>query len=213
MTTTLGFILDMLPTRRMADAAILARSLYEHAVHFAWLAAEPGAVRLERWRKNDLRRRIAAESDMRSFGQGVMTDEALDRMKTQEERLSGAEIVLEQIADESDQYWAGKIEGLDPSKLRSFGGLYAVLYRQYSPLAHPSMMGLNRVAEDLGGGRQRIRIESEFDGWGPYSPALMVFGLALFVASKSLGWPDEEEVDAVFAREPWASEVAARSGD
>jgi hypothetical protein len=187
----------------MADAAILARSLYEHAVHFAWLAADPGAARLERWRKNDLRRRIAAEADMRSYGQGVMTDEALRDMKAEEQRLAGAAIALEQLADESDKHWAGKIEGLDASKLGSFRGLYAVLYRQYSPLAHPSVMGLNRVIEELGGGRYRIRLEREFKGWGPYSPALMVFGLALFVASKSLGWPNEEEVDAVFVKQPW----------
>jgi hypothetical protein len=53
MATTLGSILDLRSNHLEADAATLTRSLYEHAVHFVWLAADP-STRVGRWRKSDV---------------------------------------------------------------------------------------------------------------------------------------------------------------
>src|SRR5262245_2860974 len=41
MTTTLRHIMQLAPLQRGVDAGILLRSLFEHLVHFAWLAADP----------------------------------------------------------------------------------------------------------------------------------------------------------------------------
>jgi hypothetical protein len=61
MAGTVSSIMDLQLGGHRADATTLGRSLYEHAVHFAWLAAEPSAARLQEWRKYDLQQRLKAE--------------------------------------------------------------------------------------------------------------------------------------------------------
>lgn len=71
----MGSVLALQKEGRDADAATLARSLYEHAVHFAWLAADPSLERIEEWRKEDLTARLKADADMRRHGHQIFTDE------------------------------------------------------------------------------------------------------------------------------------------
>lgn len=75
MAGTLESILDLQLRGHSADATTLGRSLYEHAVHFAWLAAVPSTARLQEWRKYDLQQRLKADTDMARFGRGFYTDE------------------------------------------------------------------------------------------------------------------------------------------
>lgn len=102
-----------------------------------------------------------------------------------------------------DNFWTGKIPALVGHKgTYSFSGLYDWLFRGYSSLAHPSEVGLFRVTDTLGG-HVRIRTERrEPDRSGPYGMATVLFGLALFVAGKSIGWPDVQKVHALFERYP-----------
>jgi hypothetical protein len=73
-TTTLRHTFDLSYDGQALDAATLGRSLYEHVVHFAWLAADPSAARLEEWRKDDLKNRLKADSDCRSLGIELFDD-------------------------------------------------------------------------------------------------------------------------------------------
>src|SRR5437773_1956879 len=89
MATTLGSTLDLQQAELEADAATLARSLYEHAVCFAWLAADPEAKRLEEWRKDDLTQRLKADRDGARHGIEVLSPARRDDYKAQIASLRG----------------------------------------------------------------------------------------------------------------------------
>jgi hypothetical protein len=44
MTTTMQMLFDLQRRQRSADAGTMVRSLYEHLVHLAWLAADPSPL-------------------------------------------------------------------------------------------------------------------------------------------------------------------------
>lgn len=67
MVGTLEAVFALRPLDRVADPMILGRSLYDHAVTFAWLAADPGEERLERFQKADLCRRLQVDDDCRKL--------------------------------------------------------------------------------------------------------------------------------------------------
>ncbi len=203
MTTTLRSILELHPAQLEADAGILLRSLYEHAIHLAWLGADPSAVRIEEWRKHDLAQRLKADTDAREHGIELFSDKDRAELQAQVERMHGGKLVLADLARAADQYWAGKLPGMGASpEVRSFRGLYAIAYRHYSGVAHPSFRGLNRVVEDLDATHRRVHLEAEYEGNGPYGLATVIFALALYVTTNTLGWPPDREIDAVFERHP-----------
>ena len=201
MTTTLATVLDLQPARREADSSTLTRSLYEHAVHFAWLAADPSLANIERWRKDDLVQRLKADDDATRHGFPVLTPENRVSFEQQVESMSGAPLVLADLAIAADKHWAGKLKGLQThEQLMSLSGLYTLVYRSYSAIAHPSEMGLQRVTEEIGQGRQRVQIEQPSTRFGPWGIAGVVYTIALLAASESLGWPDADAVYAVYER-------------
>lgn len=202
MTTTLGSILDLQFAQREVDAGILLRSLYEHAVHFAWLAVDPGS-RIEEWHKDDLVSRLKAEADARAHGVELLRDDVRFGFEAQVARMRGSALILTNLAFAADAHWTGALPAMrGRGEAMSFRGLYALLYRYYSGVAHPSMQGLNRVVDDLGGTRHRVRLESQYQGNGPYGLATMVFALALYVAANTIGWPRAPEIEAIFERYP-----------
>ena len=202
MATTLGSILDLQAGQREADTATLARSLYEHAVHFAWLAEDPEAVRLEAWRRDDLRQRLKADADASHRGLNLLSPGRRDEYKAQVAGLRGHSLKLVDLAAEADASWAGKLPGMGQTDATSFRGMYSTLYRLYSGTAHPSVLGLNRVVDELGPTRRRVRLEGEYQSNGPYGIATVIFAVGLFVAGQSIGWPPAAEVLAVFDRHP-----------
>jgi hypothetical protein len=204
MTTTLRSILELHHLQSEADAGILLRSLYEHTVHLAWLGAEPSVQRIEAWRKHDLSERLKADTDARKHGVELFTDEARAELQAQVDQMRGGRLVLADLAAAADQHWSGTLPGMGASpEVRSFRGLYAIAYRHYSGVAHPSFRGLNRVLEDLSASRRRVRLEAEYEGNGPYGLATVVFALGLYVTANTLGWPAAAEIEGAFERHPW----------
>jgi Family of unknown function (DUF5677) len=203
MTTTLRSILQLHPAQLEADAGILLRSLYEHAVHLAWLGADPSAERIEAWRKHDLVQRLKANADAHEHGIELFSDKDRAELQAQVEQMHGGRLVLADLAKTADLHWAGKLPGMGSSpEAKSFRGLYAIVYRHYSGVAHPSFRGLNRVIEDLDATHRRVHLEGEYQGSGPYGLATVMFGLVLYVTAKTLGWPPDLEIHAVFERHP-----------
>jgi hypothetical protein len=49
---------------------------------------------------------------------------------------------------------------------------------------------------------EHVELEGRHQGNGPYGMATVIFGLALFVVSEALGWPDPGAITAVFERHP-----------
>jgi hypothetical protein len=203
MTTTLRSILVLQPTEREADAGVLVRSLYEHAVHLAWLAAHPDPLRFEEWRKDDLSSRLKADSDARVLGVEIFTAGQRTELEGKLAGMRGSPLVLANLAVAADKHWANKLPGMGGHhEVQSFRGLYAILYRNYSGLAHPTFRGLNPVVEGLGRTRRRIVLEQPYTSNGPYGIATVIFALGLHVAALTLGWPRRDDVDQIFERYP-----------
>jgi hypothetical protein len=205
MTMTLRHIVRVQGLKRGVDAGTLLRSLFEHLVHFAWLAGDPSADRIERWRKDDLKKRLTADSDLRLRGEKLYTDEQRANLKRQVAAMSGDPLVLEQVAQECDALWAGKLKHIKmgpASQTLSFRGLYAVVYRNMSAGAHPSYRGLNPVVQDITAIRKRVVLEGPPEGRGPYGLATVLYAITLHVASLSLGWPEPNRIERWFQRYP-----------
>jgi hypothetical protein len=167
-TSTLRHVFDAGRGRQSIDAATLGRSLYEHVLHFAWLAADPSPARLQEWRKADLVQRLKADNDARTVGVQLFDDAARAQVQAQVELMTGNDLVLSNLAIAADKHWAGKLPAMGTHRdLHSFKGLYAVLYRQYSGTAHPSYIGLNHVVEDVTTIRKRVVVEKPPEGRGP----------------------------------------------
>lgn len=206
-TSTLRHAFDAGRGGQAVDAATLGRSLYEHVVHLAWLAADPSATRIQAWRKVDLIARLKADTDVRTVGESLFDDGARAGVEAQVAGLEGPDrrLNLADLAVSADQHWAGKLPGMGAhTQLASFRGLYAVQYRNYSSIAHPSYMGLNHVVEDLSPTRRRVVIEKPPEDGGPFGMATVVYALGLYIAAASLGWPDARDVTAAFDRYPAA---------
>src|SRR4051794_21447918 len=70
---SLGSVMALLAPRRAIDAAVLARTLYEQAVTFAWIAINP-TEHARRWVRWDRRQRIKADNDLRDVGAEPVLD-------------------------------------------------------------------------------------------------------------------------------------------
>lgn len=204
-TSTLRHVFDAHRDGHSVDAATLARSLYEHVVHLAWLAADPSAARIQAWRKVDLIARLKADTDARTIGEPLFDDHARAGIESQVAGMEGPDrpLNLADLAVAADKHWAGKLPGMAAYTERdSFRGLYAVLYRSYSSTAHPSYIGLNHVVEDISPTGRRVVIEKPPEDRGPFGMATVVYALGLYVGADALGWPDPGRVTAAFDRYP-----------
>jgi hypothetical protein len=204
MTGTMKSILALQPEGREADAGTLLRSLFEHAVHLGWLAADSSAERIQEWKKDDLVSRLKADADLRERGEPILTDEERAAMERQVAGLYGSGLApLTNLAVAADKRWEGTLPGMGAhGELKSFRGFYALLYRSNSGFAHPTFRGMNVVAAEVAPGRQRAWLEERHEGTGPYGMATLVFGFGLYLASAALDWPVAAEISAIFDRHP-----------
>jgi hypothetical protein len=203
MTSTLASIMQLQRSRHAVDAGTLTRSLYEHVVHLAWLAADPSAARIEEWRKYDLRERQKAANDAPQRGIELFDPAERAALDAQVASLQGNDLYLEQLAQKADGHWNGKLPGMGKSTERdSFRGLYVIVYRQLSGTSHPTFRGINPVVEDLPGNLRRVVLEADHPHRArpPYRAAMLIYALGLYVAAEALGLIDPRDIDAAFAR-------------
>jgi hypothetical protein len=202
-TSTLRSIVLLGPAGAHTDASRLLRSLYDHVVTFAWLAADSSAERLALWRLEDLAQRLKAVREMAEAGEPILDDAARDEMQREVDaatRTTTPDLAAKALA--ADRYWAPQVEALDETGLGTFRGLYTVLFRSHSGLVHATFRGLNTVVEDLSPTRRRVLARPPLDGRGAYGMATIVHGLGLLVAAKAVGWPSEADVHNVFDTYP-----------
>jgi hypothetical protein len=184
------------------DASRLLRSLYDHIVTFAWLAADP-PPRLALWRKGDLQERLKIHREFEAAGEQLIPDADREQMERDISRLEGKAPDLASKAAAADKHWIPLIGGaLRADSLSSFRGFYTILFREHSGLVHATMRGLNHVTIDLAPPRKRVVLEAPLESRGPYGMATTVYGVGLLVGAQALGWPDANEVEAIFARFP-----------
>ena len=195
---------------READPAILSRALYEHAVTFAWLAADPRTQRHQRFLKSDLLRRLKFDDDCQKLTHDgvpleIMTPAERRGFEQQLEDLPDGTKHMPDLIDmatAADGHWTKILEPLTGSDtVKSYRGFYALTYRQESSIAHATLLGLNPVWVELPDGGRRVQLEQRReDSQGPFGRASLIFGFTVMVAGESLpGWPGAKEVEAVFA--------------
>ncbi|HEX5608957.1 MAG TPA: hypothetical protein VFX45_02555 [Solirubrobacterales bacterium] len=184
------------------DSSRLLRSLYDHVVTFAWLAADTPA-RLPLWRKEDLKERLKIHREFADAGVQMLPDADRKQMESAVAGIEGNAPNLAIKAAMADQYWIPRIGGaLRPDSLSSFRGFYTILFREQSGLVHATMRGLNHVTIDLEPPRKRVVREAPLGEGSPYGMATVVYGVGLLVAAQALDWPIAEEVNTIFERYP-----------
>jgi hypothetical protein len=199
-TGSLKSIFVLRPHEAHNDASRLLRSLYDHVVTFAWLAVDPPG-RLAPWREADLRKRLTMADEFEEVGIELLSPDARADMERDVARTEGSVPNLADMAADADEYWLPRLPDLDGTGFKSFRGLYTVLFRNHSGLVHAAMRGLNHVTIDLPRRRKRVVIQVPLgDSRGPYGMATVIHSFGLFMAEQSLGWPDANEVRAIFDR-------------
>jgi hypothetical protein len=176
------------------DAFRLLRSLYDHAVTFAWLAAQPTGERLEAWRLEDLAARLKMDREAAAAGISLLDDATREQMARDVADAKAKTPDLASKAAAVDRYWAPRVEAIDDE----FRRLYTLLFRTHSGLVHATFRGLNHVTEVVSSTRTRVLVQLPPDGRGATGMATVVYGLALLVAAQALGWPSTADVHAVF---------------
>ncbi|HVY77354.1 MAG TPA: DUF5677 domain-containing protein [Solirubrobacterales bacterium] len=197
---SLTALLSLRPLGGEADPLVLLRTLYEHAVTFAWLAADPGEDRHRRFLKSDAVSRLSMDDDARRVGVQLLDEHQRAGFERQAAELPKEMPDLLQRAEAADRHWVGRIPALeDSSSTRSYRGLYAVAYRRHSAIAHASLMGLNTVTVELPSGRRRVQLEQrDPEMHGPFGLGSVLLGFTLFISGATLGWPDPAPVEAAF---------------
>jgi hypothetical protein len=182
-----------------ADATIILRSQFEHAVTLAWLATAPSTT-IPLWLKEDARARLAANTALGTMDEPMLNAEEHAHFSSLVAKTEAWFPTVEAMAREADRHWAGVIQAWDLTDHKhNFSGLYQVVYRFSSAYVHPRPVGLNNsIASPLDGVVAVTGEVSQVDEpvtWGP-----LVLVLALLVSSHALGWPGEAPVlDAVKA--------------
>jgi|GEM_PF-1623433 len=204
ITGTMRSILRLLPDGVETDAGILLRTLYDHAVTLAWLAADPAPTRIRRWRKDDLQKRLKVDDDTRNIGEPLLGPHERQQMEAQVARITEPSLPpLTVLAEQADSHWEGQIPGMGLlGEIKSFRGFYSLVFRHNSFFAHASLLGLNPVVEDLSATHRRVGLEGHYEGTGPYGMATLIFGFVLYVMADSLGWPERSQITEVFERHP-----------
>lgn len=200
-TSTLkSMVFRLRPEGAHNDSARLLRSLYDHVTTFAWLAADP-VRRLPLWRKEDLEERLKIDREIVAAGEVMLPDDARAQMGRDLATIEGNAPDLASKAIAADRFWVARVDAMRGDGLRSLRGFYTVFFRQHSGLVHATMRGLNHVTVELDPSRVRVVMEDPLsDGRGPYGPATVVYGIGLLIAAQSLGWPDTDQIEAVFDR-------------
>jgi hypothetical protein len=180
---------------RISELSTLVRSLYEHVVMLAWVAAPQDDSRLDIWQRYDDQQRLRLDADVSSIrGTGAMSD--ADREWLEEGvRLNAAAGMppLHVRAEQADEAWSSRL-GFDG--WASLRGGYASVYRTASTAAHPSLLGLNAVHEEANG-HDVFMIEPATD-IGPVIGLVTPYvATALFVSSYVLGGPPLDEITTI----------------
>ena len=106
------------------DSSRMLRSLYDHIVTFAWLAADP-PTRLRLWRKEDLKERLKIHREFVAAGEQLLPDADREQMERDVAGIEGNAPNLADKAALADKHWIPRVDGaLRPGSLSSFRGFY-----------------------------------------------------------------------------------------
>jgi hypothetical protein len=189
MSDTVMSIMALMTRHEDGDARTLARSLYEQAVVFAWVAIDP-ATRLDRWRNQALKDDLARHNEAVPYGQQLLSAAEIGRAK--------AAVGLPQVepmARELDKHWPSRVNGLHPpGGLLSFHGMYQLLYRVGSRTTHASIEALSPYVQLRGTPRRVGLAEPSDEGMIWYALAAPILAIATTIAAQEFTWLDEARI-------------------
>jgi hypothetical protein len=216
-------IMAATPPRGRVQAEVLARSLTEYTIAFAWVAGADPDERQRRMRalvRNDFNERAKADRKLvdhlrrrKPYAEffdpnttrpgGPLPRTLLDvTSRARLEALKDDESIPPlpnafDMAFAADARWMPEI---DLVAQNPFAVIYLVLFTGPSFIAHPSITAMTVLCT----GQPPNLVVGAPQGLGgsdmPYGPSLSTFVNMLLVASRTLGWPDEAGVRAVLAR-------------
>lgn len=222
----LDSIVHLPPPRHTLSAEILTRSMVDYVITFAWLAAAPenAEQRTERlnqfeadeyderersdqkytteFRRKSKRQKALFDHYVELIEVGRMPSELLcdqmrERIKTRRE-VVGVKTTppLLNRAFDADEYWIDHSEAV---RNNPFAHQWGLIFSWYSSVSHPSVTAVARVASSEPGVVTVGKPTSSSIESAPYGRATVLFGLMLHVASRSLGWPSDQEIDHAFS--------------
>jgi hypothetical protein len=121
-----------------ADACALLRVMADHAITFAWLAAdETPPARYNAWFRYSLQQAQRQKKHVEDLGGSFQSLPEFDSVDTMTPWLNSAA-----AARACDKFWQPFLEGvIQPGTLNSFEGIYASAFRQSSYYVHPTIAG------------------------------------------------------------------------
>ena len=196
--STIEGIAHVAELEREADALSLLRDLIEAVITFAWFAIDPDP-HIAAWLFNDKKERVKIDKAMQTFGEDVL--EPARRAELDQDIAAGGP-PLPGVADRAkaaDKYWTPRISRLDHvvSGGRVFEMLYEFTFRYTSSFTHSMPMVVNKLIEPVEGGAVVV-LEDTTGPQRALTFAPSAFGVMLYVASETLGWPAVHEIDAAF---------------
>ncbi|MBS1845882.1 MAG: hypothetical protein JST53_15820 [Actinobacteria bacterium] len=201
------------PPRGRVRAEVLARSLAEYAIGFAWLAPEEGrADRIKRFLKDEYREREKTENRLvneivpreKPYGPLLQPGGPIPRSLLSEEMklkiagLLGDESVVMPpntllMAVEADEAWLDRIEWVTKYP---FAFIYTTTFGSMSSITHPSITSINRVVT-VQGGDTVVGMPAPLESAsGPYGGGYLALLSIIWIAAATFGWPDPDEIRA-----------------
>jgi hypothetical protein len=200
MTASVEAILHLRTLKRTADEVVLGRSIYDHATTFAWLSADTESERLDQFLLSDAVERLKFGNECEALGINMLdrdTREHFEEIRnTQEKRMPP----LEQRARQADTDWGEMLPEHSTAPFMSYFGQYTAFYRYQSGHEHPSTMGLLAFSDDQPDGSRVVGMEEEDDD-DLLGSVVIAYMWSLCIASRTLGWPDENDITEVFVSE------------
>jgi Family of unknown function (DUF5677) len=191
-TSIMRSLLDLARQGHRAEVMILARSLADHVITFAWLAIDP-EDHYPRWERGDARDRLAAHERFEKRNRALLEPEVKEMFERQDRNKVKYPPDMAGRAENADDYWATRL-GF-PADDKPFEDAYDVIFKHSSSRTHASVQGLNDVVEPTPEHTVLV-LDRVFESQaGVLRASLVIFGLGLKVAAEILPIPDRDNVE------------------
>jgi hypothetical protein len=187
-------LLDLTRHGHNTEVMILARSLADNVITFAWLAIDP-AVHYPRWERDDARERLSADKRWKKRGRKLLDPSVKALCERQKAKPVKYPPDVAARADKADDHWAQRL-GF-PAADTPFGDTYDVIFKQCSSRTHASVQGLNDVLEPTPAHTVLVLHRGTGYQAGVLRASLVIFGLGLKVSTEMFAVPARDSVDAL----------------
>ena len=189
-------LLDLTRHEHNAEVMILARSLADHVITFAWLAIDP-EDHYRRWERGDARDRLAAQERWQKRGRALLEPEVKEMFERQKANQVKYPPDMDDRADKADHCWATRLGFAADEK--PFADTYDVIFKHCSSRTHASVQGLNDVLEPTPEHTVLLLDRGSEYQAGALRASLVIFGLGLKVAAEIFTIPARDQVDQLAA--------------